>query len=157
MFEQIVIRLQGDPRGKGRHRSRVVALPGRAPFVQEYADPATARYERALAEEAHVEMAGRAMLTGPLVVTVYAFMPIPKSWPERKKREARNRVIVPVVKPDWDNIAKVCDALNGIVWGDDAAVLTGSVMKLYSDEPELVIAVQPWVPVLPVALLQAAE
>ncbi|MCJ2128697.1 RusA family crossover junction endodeoxyribonuclease, partial [Methylobacterium sp. E-045] len=43
------------------------------------------------------------------------------------------------------NIGKICDALNEVVWGDDSTVVDGIVRKFYSDNPELVITVQPWV------------
>lgn len=148
MSDRITICLEGAPRGKGRHRSRVVAAYGRKPFVQEYPDPETARYEGALRTAAQAEMVGRDMLTGPLAVVVYAFMPIPASWTKAKKRDARMRLIRPETKPDWDNIGKVCDALNGIVWGDDACVVDGSVRKFYSDVPELVITVERWAPTI---------
>ena len=148
MSDRITICLDGAPRGKGRHRSRVVAARGRKPFVQEYPDPETARYEAALSAAAQAVMVGREPLTGPLVVVVYAFMPIPTSWPKGRQREARQRIIRPQTKPDWDNIGKVCDALNGIVWGDDACVVDGSVRKFYAEVPELVITVEPWVPVI---------
>lgn len=151
MSDRITISLEGAPRGKGRHRARVVAGRGRKPFVQEYPDPETKRYEGALSGAAEAVMVGRTPLSGPLVVVVYAFMPIPASWPKTRQREARNRIIRPVTKPDWDNLGKVCDALNGIVWGDDAAVVDGSVRKFYSDAPELVVTVEPWIPALPVA------
>ncbi|GLS44394.1 RusA family crossover junction endodeoxyribonuclease [Methylobacterium brachythecii] len=148
MSDRITIVLEGPPRGKGRHRTRVVAMPGRAPFAQEYPDPKTKQYEAALSGVAKAEMIGREPLSGPLRVVVFAFMPIPASWSKSQKREARNRIIRPVTKPDWDNLGKVCDALNGIVWGDDAAVVSGQVEKYYSDEPELVVTVEPWVPVI---------
>ncbi|MCJ2129200.1 RusA family crossover junction endodeoxyribonuclease [Methylobacterium sp. E-045] len=149
MSEQIVITLPGEPRGKGRHRARVVApRGGKKPFVQEYPDPETARYEAALRTAAAVVMVGRLPLSGPLVVVVYAFMPIPTNWSQAKKREARNGLIRPVVKPDWDNIGKICDALNEVVWGDDSTVVDGIVRKFYSDNPELVITVEPWVPAI---------
>lgn len=156
MSDPITIRLQGDPRGKGRHRSRVVAVRGRKPFVQEYPDPETARYERALKIAAQDAMVGREVLTGPLVVGVYAFMPIPANWSQGKKREARNRLIRPTVKPDADNIAKVCDALNKVVWDDDATIVDLFVRKFHADATELVITVEPWVASLPLALGEAA-
>ena len=31
--------------------------------------------------------------------------------------------------PDWDNIAKLCDGLNGVAWHDDAQVTTACVIK----------------------------
>ena len=142
MSDSITIRLPGAPRGKGRHRSRIApARAGRKPFVQEYPEPETAAYEGRLRAAATVEMDGAAPLTGMLSVAVFAFMPIPGSWPKRKQQQARDRLIRPVTKPDWDNVAKVTDALNGVVWGDDACVVDGYVRKFYADAPELVVQV----------------
>ena len=51
------------------------------------------------------------------------------------------RRLRPTTKPDWDNIAKVIDALNHVVWADDASVVDGLVRKFYGETPELVIQV----------------
>ncbi len=48
----------------------------------------------------------------------------------------------PTVKPDWDNLGKVTDALNGIVWEDDKQVVDGQVIKYYDREPRLEIVVK---------------
>jgi len=40
-------------------------------------------------------------------------------------------------KPDWDNIGKFySDAFNGVFWKDDSYAAVGSVVKLYTEEPE---------------------
>lgn len=65
-------------------------------------------------------------------ITVYYH--IPKSFSKKKKELAMQELILPTTKPDWDNIAKnICDALNGVVYPDDKAIVTGSVKKVYSD------------------------
>jgi Holliday junction resolvase RusA-like endonuclease len=39
---------------------------------------------------------------------------------------------LPTVKPDWDNFGKlISDALNGVVWRDDAQVIEAKVTKQY--------------------------
>ncbi|MBP27868.1 RusA family crossover junction endodeoxyribonuclease [Methylobacterium sp.] len=146
MPSSVTIRLPGPPQGKQRHRSRVVAGKGGKSFASQYSDPKTVAYERRLRAAATVEMDGAALLSGMLSVAVFAFMPIPASWPKRKQQQARDRLIRPVTKPDWDNVAKVTDALNGVVWGDDASVVDGYVRKFYADEPELVVQVSVVVP-----------
>lgn len=146
MPEPIIIRLPGPPRGKGRHRSRVVTVPGRAPRTQQYSDAATRAYEADLRKAATATMLGVAPLTGPLSVAVYAYMPIPKSFSKKKRAEALAGLIRPEVKPDWDNIAKCSDAFNGIVWGDDASVVDGFVRKAYAETPALVFRIEPAAP-----------
>ena len=51
-------------------------------------------------------------------------------------------VILPITKPDWDNIGKiVSDALNGIAYRDDSQVVDSRVRKIYSNEPRTVIRI----------------
>lgn len=87
-------------------------------------------------------MRGRPLLAGPLAVEMFAFLPIPASFSKRKRLDAIERRLRPTTKPDWDNIAKVIDALNKVVWADDAAVVDGTVRKFYGEKPELVIVVR---------------
>ena len=146
MPDPIIIRLPGPPMGKGRHRSRVVVVAGKAPRAQQYADPKTQSYEGALRMVASAAMRGRAPLAGPLCVAVYAYMPIPKSFSKKKRADALAGLVRPEVKPDWDNIAKCSDAFNGIVWGDDASVVEGFVRKAYAEVPALVFRIEPAAP-----------
>jgi Holliday junction resolvase RusA-like endonuclease len=45
-------------------------------------------------------------------------------------------LVVPTVKPDADNVAKiVLDALNGSAFCDDAQVVHLQVLKRYAEEP----------------------
>lgn len=143
MSDLITIRLPGAPRGKGRHRAQLRMRAGQAPRIHSHPDQKTEAYEGALRLAAGAAMAGRVPLTGMLSVTIFAFLPIPASFSKRKRRDAIERRLRPTTKPDWDNIAKVTDALNHIVWGDDASVVDGVVRKFYSEVPELVIQVAP--------------
>lgn len=69
-----------------------------------------------------------------LVVNIYAYMKYPKSFKDKDKKLAEVGIIRPAKKPDWDNISKnICDALNGIAYPDDKAIVDGSVHKYYSD------------------------
>ncbi len=72
---------------------------------------------------------------------MFAMMAIPASWSKRKRLDAIEGRLRPTTKPDWDNIAKVIDALNHVVWADDASVVDGLVRKFYSETPELVVQV----------------
>ena len=129
----IIIRLPGPPRGKGRPRFTA----GR--WV--YTDAATAAYEKALGYQARMAWKGEP-ITGPLAVRVVANMPIPKSWSKSKQFDARTGQLAHTTKPDADNILKILDALNGIVWIDDAQITMASVEKRYSAQPELVVIVR---------------
>lgn len=140
MSDTVIIRLPGAPRGKGRHRAQLVRRGG-VSRIHSHPDQKTEAYEGALRLAAGLEMRGRAQLTGPLEVRIFAMLPIPASWSKRKRLDAIEGRLRPTTKPDWDNIAKVIDALNTIVWADDASVVDGLVRKFYSETPELVIQV----------------
>jgi Holliday junction resolvase RusA-like endonuclease len=62
------------------------------------------------------------LLTGPIKTEVTLYL-VPPKRPKNK---------YPIVRPDWDNLAKsVCDALNGVMWKDDSQVFDAHVKKLY--------------------------
>lgn len=142
MSDTVTIRLPGAPRGKGRHRARIVHRAGQTPRIQSHSDEKTEAYESALRVAAGLVMRGRPLLTGPLSLQIFAFLPIPASFSKRKRLEAIDRRLRPTVKPDWDNIAKTIDALNKVVWPDDAAVVDAVVRKFYSEKPSLVLVVK---------------
>lgn len=127
----IEIYLAGVPVGKGR--PRFVKSTGRA-FTPEK----TVRFEDRLSIVAQEAMAGRAPLTGPLEVQIEIRMPVPLSKPKRWREAALAGLIHPTKKPDWDNFAKTVDALNMIVWVDDAQIVDGRVRKIYHEAPAFV-------------------
>jgi Holliday junction resolvase RusA-like endonuclease len=144
----IEIRLDGDPVAKGRHRHRLdvkinPSTGKSAPFVYSHPDARTARFEDRLAWAAQVAMAGRPLLDGALRLDFRSFLAIPTSWSAKKRTAALRGDIYPTGRPDWDNFAKVIDALNGVVWRDDALVVDAHVRKRYSDRPRTEIAVEP--------------
>lgn len=137
----IEIELAGTPRGKGR--PRFSRKQGRA-----YTPAETVSYERALAHEAALVMRGQPILEGALQVVVTAFMPVPASWSRKKRDAALSCQAWPTGKPDCDNIIKVLDALNQIVWRDDAQIVQAYVHKEYSERPRLRVQVYPLIPAL---------
>jgi Holliday junction resolvase RusA-like endonuclease len=141
--ETISIILPGEPVAKGRARTRIVYPRHGTPFVSHYTPAETATYERGLAWVGKVAMRGRAPLEGALKVVVTAYMSVPASWSGAKKARADTHEIRPSVKPDADNILKILDALNGVVWRDDAQIVEAHVVKVYSREPRLEIEVTP--------------
>lgn len=152
--EIVTIELRGEPRGKGRPRFRVVTPAGRPNFVNTYTDAATRDYENALRWAAKAAMRSREKLDGPLLVRVIARMSVPQSWPAKKQSDAFAGRIRPTCKPDCDNILKVIDALNDIVWTDDSQVVSAFVSKVYSADPALVVEVRGVPPQQPQPTLQ---
>lgn len=149
----ITIDLPGEPRGKGRVRFRIITPKGKSPFASFYLDAETAGYEKALAQLARILMRSRPPLEGPLRVLATATFTPPASWSGAKKTRALAGVIRPTGKPDFDNIAKMLDALNKIVWVDDAQVVDGRALKVYGAQASLKIEVWEIAP----GLLDVAE
>lgn len=133
----IAFTVPGVPKGKGRPR---FARSGNR--IITYTPPDTVAYENGVKAAALSAMRGKSPYDVPCEVRMMAVFPIPESWPEAKKREARLDRLWPTKKPDADNILKtVCDALNGIVWKDDAQVVQASVEKIYGTDPRVEVFV----------------
>ena len=80
-------------------------------------------------------MSGLYAASGPLKLVVEFHMPIPKSWARKKRLEAVGKPHS--VRPDFDNLMKfVGDALNNLLWLDDAIIYCVSAMKFYQMEPK---------------------
>ncbi len=127
MSEPIVITLAGVPIGKGR--PRFSRKSGHA-----YTDEKTRAYETNFSYIAQHTMHGRPLLEGPLRVDVLAIFPVPASWSAKKRRAAVDCQWQPTCKPDVDNLLKVLDALNQIVWHDDKQIVTASISKYYGEK-----------------------
>lgn len=92
---------------------------------------------------------GGGVFDEPLRVDMRAEFSIPKRMPKGYAALALTGVIRPFKKPDIDNLYKIAaDAFNGIVWRDDALVVEARLSKFYSNQPKLVITVQPAAPPL---------
>lgn len=131
----LIIELSGDPKGKGRPRfSRKSGVA--------YTPAPTRNYEAALRLAAQAVMLSAVPVEGPLKVVVDAFFGVPRSWSIRKRESALLGLLRPTGRPDLDNIVKVLDALNGVVWRDDSQIVLAIVSKRYSDRPRLRIEVE---------------
>jgi Holliday junction resolvase RusA-like endonuclease len=137
----IVVELHGAPRGKGRPRFRIVTPRGGASFVSAYTDSQTKNYETELRKAGLNVMDGRQPLAGALRVHVVAAMPIAPSWPKKKQDLALTGYVRPTTYPDADNIFKILDALNEVVWNDDKQIVQASLEKIYSEHPKLRVEV----------------
>ena len=120
--------IPGPPKPLARHRTRLV-LNTCKPFAQTY-DPAENVSHKAYiafhAQQAMRDSGGwKDRLDGPLRLSIEAYMERPKSAPKKR--------LYPVTKPDFDNLAKmICDALNKIVWRDDAQICECVIVKRYA-------------------------
>lgn len=88
------------------------------------------------AEQRIAEIAKRAMgklpqFVGAVSVNIAVWQTPPKCWPRKRRME---KVWV-TGKPDVDNVQKlIFDALNGIVWKDDAQIAHVLMSRLFSQD-----------------------
>lgn len=88
--------------------------------------------------------APKEVLTGPVELSITFFLPIPKRVSSKLRNQMINRVILPNVKPDEDNLAYlITNALKKIVYDDDKQVCVKHVYKYYGTEPKTIIKVRP--------------
>ena len=131
MTFSIYMVIEGKPEPKGRPRFRRVKN-----FVQTYTPAKTKTYEAKVQELAKQAMGSHEPLETPVAVQITIRLPIPKSYSKKRTSDCLNKYEMPIKKPDWDNVAKaVTDAMNGIVYVDDAQIVAATVHKLYGMEP----------------------
>lgn len=104
-----------------------------------YTPQKTVDFESIVSWHAKAAMAGKPLYEGALIVTLYYGIPIPKNLEPRIKR---GEIIYPTKRPDMDNYEKsVLDAMNGIVYKDDAQIVATFHKKRYTRNPRVVISV----------------
>lgn len=134
MMRAITIIVPGQPVAKGR--PRFIRSIGRAITPHK-----TVMAERNLAQWADEAMGDRPLFDEPLALQMdFAFL-----WPKgaTKKRRADPFGVFKTSRSDLDNCAKIADALNGVVWTDDARVVLTVARKFYADKPSTTINVCP--------------
>lgn len=123
----------GEPQGKARPR----VVNGHA-----YTPTQTAAYEDLIRMAYKMAEPGRqAWEAGKAIaIVITAHYQIPKSASKTAKDKMRNWELLPLKKPDLDNIGKaVADALNGIAYKDDAQIAELRIRKIYNDAPKLIV------------------
>ena len=120
-----------DPIAKGRPRFRI---PKGRNYPLVYTDSKTAAYEIAVKMITKTQLPrGFKPFDGAIKVSISIEIARPKSV----TRE------YPTVKPDLDNYAKaLLDALNGLVWLDDAQICSLEVTKSYNIDSLITIEIQ---------------
>lgn len=138
-MKQIRFEVPGAPFGKERPK-----FARRGNYTKTYTPKKTLQHEKEVVA-AYMEIAkGRKFEKGtPLDIRIIAYYPIPKSTSKKKQREMLEHRLRPTVKPDLDNVAKlVYDALNGVAWYDDNAIVDTQVRKFYSDMPRVDVSIR---------------
>lgn len=83
-------------------------------------------------------------LTIPISVELIFGMPIPASTSGALRRQMLHGVVHHCKKPDLDNLTKfIFDAMNGLIYVDDAQISVLSTSKIYSSVPSTLIRIRP--------------
>lgn len=128
--------VHGDVVPKGRPRLAVVGGHARA-----YTPKKTRTYEEIVRTTAIHIWDGKPVLTDVAIkVRADFFRKIPKGFSRAKTASAIAGHLVPISRPDYDNLSKsVTDALNGVIYHDDAQIVDMHCRKLYGLEPRVEI------------------
>lgn len=98
-----------------------------------YTPDKTKEYERRI-KQAYTKKYGAQRLDGVLQIDVVAYFEPPKSTSKKKRAAMLDWDIPYTKKPDTDNILKaVMDALNGVAYTDDSAIIAVYGFKCYAE------------------------
>ena len=113
------------------------------PYVRVYDPPKVKQFKRILRSLA-INQYSRPPLIGPLSVSLTFYRPVQRSISQSERERRLSNKSKPVVKPDTDNYIKATlDALNGVLWHDDAQIVKIAGEKRYSDRPKITVSVMP--------------
>lgn len=121
------------PKAQARHRSRLVKTRDGRVFTHVHKAKDQRVQEdnfRALLYKHQPET----LLDEALLLEVHVFLPIPKAWSKKKKRQAQMGELRSAGKPDLSNyIKQVEDVCTGVFWTDDKLVVGVRAGKHYDD------------------------
>lgn len=111
----------------------------------KYLDPSVIKYRKAIRNMAIAQMRNQKAerIEGAVNMNiVYAFRR-PQSLSKKERNEIDGGKTVPkTTKPDIDNLTKaILDALNGIVWKDDAQVTQINIQKVWSAKDQIEVEI----------------
>ena len=124
-MKEIEFVVYGRPKGKGRPR---FTMDGHA-----YTPQTTRMYEKEI-RQAFREAGGTSFGSVPVSVEVTAYYPVPKSARKADKEAMAAGLVVPMVKPDIDNVLKaILDGIQGNdgAFHDDVQVVSVRAEKRY--------------------------
>lgn len=137
MPSAILFNVPGHPQGKGR--PRFVRATGRT-----YTPEQTRNYEGMIRLAAETAMAGRGPIKRPVALAMAAVFGVPKRFPRARREAALSGGEFPAKRPDIDNVVKAAtDAMNGVVYRDDAQIVSVRCSKIYGPSPMLTVSVTP--------------
>lgn len=124
--------IPGPPKGKGRP---VVMKTGHT-----FTPKKTVNYETLVQQIFAAKYPGFVPLKGGVRLGIIEYRPIPKSTSKKKRALMLEHKIVPLKKPDQDNVLKIIgDSLNQIAWVDDKQIEMLECPRFYDNCPRVEI------------------
>lgn len=111
----------------------------------KYTHPQTRAYQKRVKSACDEAMrrGGIKLLHGALRMMIVAHYAIPKATSKKQRALMAERLVLPTVKPDADNVAKaIKDALNKLAYRDDAQIAELVVLKVYDPTPSVDVLVE---------------
>lgn len=129
----------GEPSGKGRPRFSMVAGHVSARTPKE-----TVLYENLVRTEYRRQTNDLKFPDGAaLRMEVIAYYTIPASCSKKEYARKISGEVLPIKKPDADNVMKViADSLNKIAYRDDSQIVVAIVKKFYAAQPRVEVRIQ---------------
>lgn len=134
----LVVDIPGPVVGKGRPR---VVRRKNMPYPVAITPEKTVSAENRIAHELALAW-GQPPLDEPLSLDVEIRVPVPASKPKKFRAAALAGDILPVGKPDLDNVLKLIgDSGNQVVWSDDSRFARIVMRRRYAEAPGMTITV----------------
>lgn len=108
--------------------------------IRVYDPPKVSKYKKQLSQLARSQYKSEP-LDGMLAVEIAFYRQVQKSLSKIERSRRLSGKHRPTVKPDLNYIKSTLDALNGILWTDDARIVDLHAHKYYSDDPHIEITV----------------
>ena len=111
----------------------------------KYLDPSVIKYRKTIRNMAIAQMRNQKAerIEGAVNMNIIHAFRRPKSLSKKERNEIDGGKTVPkTTKPDIDNLTKaILDALNGIVWKDDAQVTQINIQKVWSAKDQIEVEI----------------
>lgn len=139
-MSEIRLTVYGNPVAK--QRARTVRCGS---FMRSYTPKETVEAEASIREHAmHMVRTGEARkLNGAIEAELVFYRAVQGSCSRKEREHKLAGLLRPVGAPDWDNLGKLaCDALNGVLYGDDSQITDVVVRKRYCTTPRTEIVLR---------------
>lgn len=133
---KVEFEIKGKPLGKMRHKNCRIGN-----FSRSYNPEFNVTYEnlvKILYQEASTHY-----FAGGIRLELKVFFDIPKSTSKKKRELMLSGEILPLKKPDFDNVEKIItDALNKIAYNDDCQICSNGGDRFYAEEPRVIVSLE---------------